>query len=115
MRPQVIPIICPGRAEADCIGVTITIGFIIQFSRGTIGLSMWFLPAIFQPRWGFMSDVIQASVDGAIPTNDKRVACNGGGGPLGHPQVWLTLGTDGEIVCPYCSRHYVLVDEEDNE
>ena len=38
--------------------------------------------------------------------NDSRVACNGGGGPLGHPQVWLTLGSDGQVTCPYCSRHF---------
>lgn len=47
--------------------------------------------------------------ENAIPTSDQRVRCNGGGGSLGHPQVWLTLGTDGEITCPYCSRRYVMV------
>ena len=49
-----------------------------------------------------------------IAVNTDRVACNGGGGALGHPRVWLTLGTDGEIVCPYCSRHYVRRQEGDN-
>jgi len=38
----------------------------------------------------------------------RRVACNGGGGALGHPQVWLNLGEDGAIMCPYCSREFVL-------
>ena len=52
--------------------------------------------------------------DEAIPTTDQRVSCNGGGGPLGHPQVWLTLGTNGEVVCPYCSRRYVLAGTEDD-
>jgi uncharacterized Zn-finger protein len=52
--------------------------------------------------------------DEAIPTTDQRVSCNGGGGPLGHPQVWLTLGTDGEVVCPYCSRRYVLAGTEND-
>ena len=42
-----------------------------------------------------------------ISVTAARVACDGGGGPLGHPLVWLTLGTDGEITCPYCSRRYV--------
>ena len=51
----------------------------------------------------------------AIPVSGPRVACNGGGGPLGHPQVWLTLGTDGEITCPYCSRHYVKSSGADDE
>ena len=42
-----------------------------------------------------------------ISTNDSRVACNGGGGALGHPKVWLTLGGYGQVTCPYCSRHFV--------
>jgi uncharacterized Zn-finger protein len=36
------------------------------------------------------------------------VACNGGGGPLGHPRVYLNLGGDGKVECPYCSRLFVL-------
>ena len=40
-------------------------------------------------------------------TNDERVACNGSGGPLGHPQVWLNIGAEGRVVCPYCSREFV--------
>jgi uncharacterized Zn-finger protein len=35
------------------------------------------------------------------------VACNGGGGPLGHPKVYLNLGADGRIECPYCSRLFI--------
>lgn len=38
----------------------------------------------------------------------RTVACDGGGGPLGHPVVYLTFDESGEIVCPYCSRRYVL-------
>jgi uncharacterized Zn-finger protein len=37
-----------------------------------------------------------------------RVACDGGGGAMGHPRVWLHLGDDHEILCTYCSRHYIL-------
>lgn len=43
-----------------------------------------------------------------IRVTSTRVACNGGGGALGHPQVWLNLGGDGLIMCPYCSRQFVL-------
>ena len=43
-----------------------------------------------------------------IEVDDTRVACDGGGGPLGHPKVYLNLGKDGRIECPYCSRVYVL-------
>ena len=41
-----------------------------------------------------------------IRTSEKRVACDGG--LHGHPQVWLNLGEDDRIVCPYCSRVFVL-------
>jgi uncharacterized Zn-finger protein len=34
-------------------------------------------------------------------------ACDGGGGPLGHPKVYLSLAPAGRIECPYCSRLYV--------
>ena len=51
----------------------------------------------------------EAQMNGAVPslpvqtifTNESRVACTGGGGPLGHPQVWLTLVGDGPVTCPY--------------
>ena len=41
-----------------------------------------------------------ASMAQTIYTEDRGVACDGGGGALGHPQVWLTLGGDGEVTCP---------------
>jgi len=47
-----------------------------------------------------------------IFTNASRVACNGGGGPLGHPRVWLNLGGDGQVTCPYCSRHFAAAAPE---
>lgn len=43
-----------------------------------------------------------------ISVDTDRVACDGGGGPLGHPKVYLNLGTEGRVECPYCSRVYVL-------
>ena len=36
------------------------------------------------------------------------VACDGGDGPLGHPRVYLNIGKEGHLECPYCSRRYVL-------
>ena len=53
-----------------------------------------------------MNGAAQSADEQTIFTNDSRVACDGGGGPLGHPQVWLTLGRDGRVTCPYCSRHF---------
>ncbi|MEM1419853.1 MAG: zinc-finger domain-containing protein, partial [Pseudomonadota bacterium] len=34
----------------------------------------------------------------------------GGGGALGHPRVYLTIGEQGFVECPYCDRRYVKVD-----
>lgn len=41
-----------------------------------------------------------------IYVTDRVVACDGG--KLGHPMVYLNFSPKGEIVCPYCSRRYVL-------
>ncbi len=42
-----------------------------------------------------------------IYVEDNVVACNGGGGPLGHPRVYLNLSTEGRVECPYCSRLFL--------
>ena len=46
-----------------------------------------------------------------IVVSEKRVACDGGGGALGHPRVFLEIDSSGEIVCPYCSRRFVVEDK----
>ena len=49
----------------------------------------------------------RAAMAQTVYTEDSRMACDGGGGALGHPQVWLTLGSDGQVTCPYCSCLFV--------
>ena len=44
-----------------------------------------------------------------VHTNEVVVACDGGGGPLGHPRVFLRF-IAREKLCPYCSRLFVLND-----
>ena len=39
------------------------------------------------------------------------VACDGGGGALGHPRVFLNLEASGWVDCPYCDRRFVLKKE----
>ena len=56
---------------------------------------------------GISDDAVSKSSADVILTNQLRVACNGGGGPLGHPQIFLTLGNDGRVTCPYCSLEFV--------
>lgn len=43
-----------------------------------------------------------------IEVKTQSVACDGGGGPLGHPLTFYELGKDGEAVCGYCSKKFVL-------
>ena len=38
------------------------------------------------------------------------VFCDGGKGALGHPGVYLTIGDSGNASCPYCGRHFALVE-----
>jgi uncharacterized Zn-finger protein len=42
-----------------------------------------------------------------IEVEQDSAACDGGGGPLGHPKVYLALDRNGAIDCPYCGRRYV--------
>lgn len=44
-----------------------------------------------------------------IQVTAREVACDGGGGALGHPKVYLHIDADKDdsITCPYCSRTYV--------
>ena len=38
-----------------------------------------------------------------------RVACDGAGGALGHPRVWLTIDPQvGFVDCGYCDKRFVL-------
>eukprot|EP00164_Ancoracysta_twista_P006245 GFYU01008671.1.p1 GENE.GFYU01008671.1~~GFYU01008671.1.p1 ORF type:complete len:118 (+),score=33.30 GFYU01008671.1:32-355(+) len=49
-----------------------------------------------------VNDVPPVEVKGA------RVACDGGGGPLGHPKVYINLNVeDGPAVCGYCGLRFV--------
>jgi len=38
----------------------------------------------------------------------RRIACDGGGEPSGHPRGWLAIGDEGFVECPYCDKKFVL-------
>ncbi len=40
-------------------------------------------------------------------TKQSHVSCDGGDGAKGHPKIYLEI-SDGSIVCPYCSREFIL-------
>lgn len=37
-----------------------------------------------------------------------QVSCDGDGGALGHPRVFLNMGEKTFVECPYCDRRFVL-------
>jgi uncharacterized Zn-finger protein len=43
-----------------------------------------------------------------IIVDKRRIACDGVGGALGHPRVFLEMGQGTEVECPYCDRKFVL-------
>jgi uncharacterized Zn-finger protein len=45
-----------------------------------------------------------------IEVTTTRVACDGDGGALGHPKVYLEMGDETFVECPYCDRRFVLKD-----
>jgi len=50
----------------------------------------------------------ESDVKETIESESITVGCDGGGGALGHPLVYLEMGDNGEVTCPYCSRHFQL-------
>ncbi|XP_066588497.1 NADH dehydrogenase [ubiquinone] iron-sulfur protein 6, mitochondrial [Prorops nasuta] len=40
------------------------------------------------------------------PSKDRVVSCDGGGGPLGHPKVYINLDKPGNHICGYCGLRF---------
>jgi uncharacterized Zn-finger protein len=43
-----------------------------------------------------------------VEVDTTEVSCDGGGGVLGHPRVFLNMGDKRRVECPYCDRLFVL-------
>jgi uncharacterized Zn-finger protein len=42
-----------------------------------------------------------------IEVKGDKVGCDGGGGALGHPLIYMTFDDTGQVDCPYCGRRYI--------
>ncbi len=42
-----------------------------------------------------------------IEIGAREFECTGASAPYDHPHVYLDMGSDSEIVCPYCSTLFV--------
>lgn len=43
-----------------------------------------------------------------VEVDRTDVSCDGEGGALGHPRVYLKIDDRGWVECPYCDRRFVL-------
>jgi uncharacterized Zn-finger protein len=46
-----------------------------------------------------------------IEVGARRVSCDGGGGALGHPRIYIEIGEEGFAECGYCDRRFVYKPE----
>jgi uncharacterized Zn-finger protein len=65
----------------------------------------------FDHRWKNMSDHVVPHFhnDAGVPIieiGSQEFMCVGANPPFDHPHVFLDLGNDNEIICPYCSTLY---------
>jgi len=49
--------------------------------------------------------------DDVIIVTTRRVACDGGGGALGHPKTYLDMGQDNQVRCKYCDRIFAVAND----
>ena len=51
-------------------------------------------------------------IDEVLPAlrKERVVWCDGGGGPTGHPNVYINLDKPGSHTCGYCGQRFVKED-----
>ena len=68
-------------------------------------------PFLLPPKVNSMSDKVVPHFhnDAGVPVieiGSQEFMCVGANPPFDHPHVFLDLGNDNEIICPYCSTLY---------
>ncbi|PHR60999.1 MAG: zinc-finger domain-containing protein [Robiginitomaculum sp.] len=43
-----------------------------------------------------------------VTVSEHRVSCDGGGGALGHPKVYMEMGQESSVRCKYCDKVFEL-------
>jgi uncharacterized Zn-finger protein len=60
-----------------------------------------------EPEANQSTDSKNAEKSNVIEVSGHSAACDGGGGALGHPKVYLEMGGEPKVDCPYCGRTFV--------
>jgi uncharacterized Zn-finger protein len=67
-----------------------------------------FLEPLYDPARRNSSPPMPVEAPEIIEVDTTRVSCEGIGGALGHPRVYLEMGDENFVECPYCDRRFVL-------
>jgi uncharacterized Zn-finger protein len=62
----------------------------------------------YPPTFPYRAGSMPVEAPEIVEVEDTRVSCQGIGGALGHPKVYLEMGDADFVECPYCDRRFVL-------
>ncbi|AIL65491.1 hypothetical protein NOVO_05620 [Rickettsiales bacterium Ac37b] len=52
--------------------------------------------------------MINNNITDIIIVKDKHIQCDGiSDNKVGHPLIYLNMGNNDQVMCPYCSRQFV--------
>ena len=70
--------------------------------------------AIFKEMGTMLESVSVNEIHDVYRVESSLVGCDGAdndnSGESGHPLIYLNMGNEGQVICPYCSRKFVLVE-----
>lgn len=58
------------------------------------------------------NNTLKAAETIKIAHDVDEVVCDGGVGPLGHPQVWYSFDKKEAVSCHYCGRKFIKTQAE---
>ena len=61
-----------------------------------------------------MNQQINFKNSDVLYVNSKKVSCDGGVESSKHPLVYLNMGLNDFVVCPYCSKYFSLNDSKNS-
>jgi NADH dehydrogenase (ubiquinone) Fe-S protein 6 len=67
-------------------------------------------PRFEQTLWEYQPNPLSAQeLIAQVPVTmvqGRKISCDGGGGALGHPKVYLNLDSGQPVTCGYCGRRF---------
>jgi uncharacterized Zn-finger protein len=61
-----------------------------------------------------MNQKINFKIGATFYVSTSKNSCDGGANNSKHPLVYLNIGKEGYVVCPYCSKYFALNDSKNS-